>query len=665
MELFADVVQTLAFKEDHRIGPVKRRGHQPLGVVRGDREDDLEAGNLRNQRGPVLRVLGTVLGTDRDADDDGHLEDAGRHRLPLRQLVEHFVTSPTEEVAVHQFDDDTTATHGVADGRTDDRGFGDRRVEQAVVRQRFGQAAIDGKRAAPVAVLFAVGDQRGIFVELVDQRFEDGVAVLIDLVLGNRLAGRVEGKAFLLGDGHDTRVLFLFVQDVGLAVVHPGDLLLGEHDAFDGVRRLEQVHARRHRRIGRHLHDVGDVLDDPGVERGKLVVAGHAGSDQLLPVGGDRVVFHPGVLFFLGTVGVGVRRRVTGVAVGQRIEQDRALLAAQDVELAPHGFDHRQRVVAVDAFGVHLFGINAGTDAREEVVAHRFAARLAAHRVLVVHHIQQERHAALHVAFPEVLVLVHGGHHQAFPDRAAGHRAVADVADDDAVLAVDLLVQRRTDRDVGRAADDGVVGVNTERQEEGVHRAAKSLVEAGFLGEDFSQRAVKQEVDRGVLDRLALAFVELLDDFVGGATEELFHDLGQFGIRQLVDRREALGQDFTVAAVRTEDEVVDRQEIGLTNRRGFLPHRQVRRTRVVVFDAVVGIGRLDRVQHRLEFADIAHVAIDAQEVILRELLLLLFNRLLVLVNRNLVEFDVAGLTHLGRINMQMLGHFGYLGGGSK
>jgi hypothetical protein len=45
-----------------------------------------------------------------------------------------------------------------------------------VVRQRFGQPAIHGERAAPIAVFFAVRDERGINVEAVEDRFEERVA---------------------------------------------------------------------------------------------------------------------------------------------------------------------------------------------------------------------------------------------------------------------------------------------------------------------------------------------------------------------------------------------------------------------------------------------------------------------------------------------------------
>ena len=40
--------------------------------------------------------------------------------------------------------------------------------------------------------------------------------------------------------------------------------------------------------------------------------------------------------------------------------------------------------------------------------------------------------------------------------------------------------------DVARAADDGVVGIDAEGREEGVHRAAQAAVEAGLAGEDLA-----------------------------------------------------------------------------------------------------------------------------------------------------------------------------------
>ena len=125
---------------------------------------------------PVLAVLGAVLRADRHAQHDGHLQQAAGHRLPLGELVEDLVAGPAHEVAVHQLDQRPAAFQRVADGGADDRAFGDRRVEQPMVGQRLGQAAIDGERAAPIAVLLAVGDQRRIGVEAVEDRLEERVA---------------------------------------------------------------------------------------------------------------------------------------------------------------------------------------------------------------------------------------------------------------------------------------------------------------------------------------------------------------------------------------------------------------------------------------------------------------------------------------------------------
>ena len=82
---------------------------------------------------------------------------------PARPMKSQYISSTSAPAAFQ----------GVADGGADDGAFGDRRVEQAVVGQRLGQAAIDGERAAPVAVLLAVGDQRRVDVEAVEDRLED------------------------------------------------------------------------------------------------------------------------------------------------------------------------------------------------------------------------------------------------------------------------------------------------------------------------------------------------------------------------------------------------------------------------------------------------------------------------------------------------------------
>ncbi len=68
---------------------------------------------------------------------------------------------------------------------------------------------------------------------------------------------------------------------------------------------------------------------------------------------------------------------------------------------------------------MHLLGIETCTDAGRIFEAHGFTTRLTAHGILVIVYVEENRQATLHIAFPQFLVLVHGGHHEAFPDGTA------------------------------------------------------------------------------------------------------------------------------------------------------------------------------------------------------------------------------------------------------
>ena len=109
-EQLADVVEALALEEDHRVGAAQGQVEHALGVVGRGREDDLEARDVGDQmRRPVLGVLGAVLGAHRDAQHQRHLQHAGRHGLPLGELVEDLVAGAAHEVAVHQLGHDAAA----------------------------------------------------------------------------------------------------------------------------------------------------------------------------------------------------------------------------------------------------------------------------------------------------------------------------------------------------------------------------------------------------------------------------------------------------------------------------------------------------------------------------------------------------------------------------
>jgi len=148
---------------------------------------------------------------------------------------------------------------------------------------------------------------------------------------------------------------------------------------------------------------------------------GNTGFYQLLAVGGDAVLGFPGFHFFLGTVRRGIGGAVAAVTIGKHIEQYGTAFFFQDNAFTTVGVDNGQRVVTIHPFGMHLVGVETGTDAGSDAVAHGFATGLTTHAVLVVHDVDNEGQTTLHVTVPQFVELVHGGEGQTFPDGTASH----------------------------------------------------------------------------------------------------------------------------------------------------------------------------------------------------------------------------------------------------
>src|SRR5690606_37053892 len=193
------------------------------------------------------------------------------------------------------------------------------------------------------------------------------------------------------------------------------------------------------------------------------------------------------------SIGARIARRVTALAIGDDVEEDRSVAALDDVPLAPHRIDHGERVVAVDHLGVEVVHVEPGGDAGEALEAHRLALRLASHAVEIVHEEEDDRKAAAIVGLPQVPELAHGREVEGLPHRAAPGRGIADVRDRDARLALHSLVERRADRDVRAAADERVVEIDSERREERVHRAAEPASEARLAPEDLREEPIREE----------------------------------------------------------------------------------------------------------------------------------------------------------------------------
>ena len=336
-------------------------------------------------------------------------------------------------------------------------------------------------------------------------------------------------------------------------------------------------------------------------------------------------------------------------AVGDGVHEDGAAPLLEDLLLAGGGLGDGEGVDAVDALGVHGLGVEGGAHAGEDLVAHGLAVGLAAHAVEVVEEVEQDRRVAAVLRAPQGAELVHRREVEGLPHGAACQGGVADVGDDDAGLAVDALEQGGAVGDGGAPADDRVVRVGAEREEEGVHGAAQAPVESGLAGEDLGERPEEDEVLGEVLGVLV---VDPLGVGQGLAAQEALHDGLEVALVHLVHRRVALGEDLPVGAVGAEDEVVRGQYSALADVGGLLADAEVGGALVVVGDALPLSGLLDGVQHRLEGAHDDHVVEHAHEAVLAVARHLGAEVEGVLVHGNVREGDVPGRAHLRGVDDQ-------------
>ena len=90
-----------------------------------------------------------------------------------------------------------------------------------------------------------------------------------------------------------------------------------------------------------------------------------------------------------------------------------------------------------------------------------------------------------------------------------------------------------------------------------MHRAAEATVEAGLAGEDFREGTEEDEVLGEVLRVLV---VDLLCEREGLAVKEGLHDVFKLTVFDLAHCRVALGKNFAVRTVRTENLIIRAQD---------------------------------------------------------------------------------------------------------
>ena len=264
---------------------------------------------------------------------------------------------------------------------------------------------------------------------------------------------------------------------------------------------------------------------------------------QVFSVCDQRVDLLP--LFHFGFFAVRrrIRRRVSAEAVGDCVQEYRAVAACQNFLFTGDRIDHRQRIVAVDPLGVHLGWIQACPHADQCPKAHRLPDRLTAHAVEVVDKVDNQRQPAAECFVPKRLELVHGRKAKCFPGRAAACRRISDIADHQARLAVDTLVEGCAHGDIRRAANNRIVRVDPKRRKERMHGAAHAFVEARFAPKDLRQCSVKQKVDGEFFDRSVAIF---FDPFQHFAAHVARHDLHQCRVIELLNCRQALRQNVAM-----------------------------------------------------------------------------------------------------------------------
>ena len=177
-----------------------------------------------------------------------------------------------------------------------------------MIWQRLSQAAIHGKRAAPVAVFLAIGHHRRIFVKTIQHRFKQRVAVRENFVRRKRLAVLADAVAGFRSQRFHAGIFGLEHQDFRLAVIEPVNLLVREHDHFNRVGRNARGNLQRRRPIGHSRDFVNRVF---GVFR-HFRVGQHAMLFEIRAEPLDAVGFLPQFKLFLCAIRGCIRRRMAG-----------------------------------------------------------------------------------------------------------------------------------------------------------------------------------------------------------------------------------------------------------------------------------------------------------------------------------------------------------------
>ena len=154
---------------EHRVVVADRGLDQALRVVRRRRLDDLQARRVGEVGLRVLRVEGAAVhaAAGRAADDERDADAGAVARL--RGEVRDHVEGAGDEVDELHLRDRAQAHHRRPDRRADDRGLGDRRVDDALLAELAEQAVGHLEGAAVDADVLAQEEDALVALHLLEE----------------------------------------------------------------------------------------------------------------------------------------------------------------------------------------------------------------------------------------------------------------------------------------------------------------------------------------------------------------------------------------------------------------------------------------------------------------------------------------------------------------
>ncbi len=174
---FDAAIKIFVLEEDDRIVVADRRFDQTLGVVGAGRANHFQAGRVHEPHLRILRVKRAAV----NIAAAGSANHQRRGRAPaivsLGNHVDDLVEGAADEIHELEFGHRTHAGERRAEGRADDGGLRDGRVDDALRAEAIDEAVGDFERAAVDADVFAETEDGRIALHFLPDSLADGFEI--------------------------------------------------------------------------------------------------------------------------------------------------------------------------------------------------------------------------------------------------------------------------------------------------------------------------------------------------------------------------------------------------------------------------------------------------------------------------------------------------------